>query len=117
MIKMSIGLTRISSLSREEFRDYWLNRHAPLVRSVSDVLGIRRYTQIYPELAESGLPGAENVVFDGVAEIWFDDIETVTVRHMEPAAKRAARKLRDDEAKFIDRNRSCLWWGTEITII
>ena len=40
MIKLSFCLTRKDHLTREEFQDYWINIHAPLVKSVSKDLKI-----------------------------------------------------------------------------
>ena len=47
MIKLTFCLVRLPTLSREQFQDYWLNTHAPLVASVKDVLRIRRYVQLH----------------------------------------------------------------------
>lgn len=47
MIKLVFCLKRKEGLSREEFLDHWINRHAPLVRGFAGPLGIRRYVQNY----------------------------------------------------------------------
>ena len=46
MIKLSFCLTRKDHLTREQFQDYWINKHAPLVKSVSKDLKIIKYYQI-----------------------------------------------------------------------
>ena len=39
MIKLTFCLKRKPDLTREKFRKYWLENHAPLVRSVQDDAG------------------------------------------------------------------------------
>jgi hypothetical protein len=45
MIKLVFCGRRRNDLSEEEFYDYWLNKHAPLVESKVSALRIRRYVQ------------------------------------------------------------------------
>ena len=47
MIKLTFALVRLPHLSREQFQDYWLNTHGPLVASVRETLRIRRYVQLH----------------------------------------------------------------------
>ena len=47
MIKLTFALVRRPELTREQFQDYWLGVHAPLVASVRDALRIRRYVQLH----------------------------------------------------------------------
>ena len=47
MIKLSFCLTKKDELSLEEFQNYWLNNHAPLVKQVSNDLKIVKYTQLH----------------------------------------------------------------------
>ncbi len=44
MIKLSFCLTKKDELSLEEFQNYWLNNHAPLVEQVSNDLKIVKYS-------------------------------------------------------------------------
>lgn len=63
MIKLMYILKRKDGMSREEFKDYWLNTHAPMVLKLPN---LRRY------VINIALGNAE---FDGVAELWFDSKE------------------------------------------
>ena len=45
MLKLVDNIRRRSDVEPEEFYRYWKDEHGPLVRSVADVLGIRRYVQ------------------------------------------------------------------------
>ena len=79
MIKLSFCLTRQSHLSRSEFQDYWINKHAPLVKSVSKDLKILKYDQIHCQnfdyldtlrrarVPEGDLPHD----YDGIAELYW----------------------------------------------
>ena len=74
MIKMSLFITRRSDLTREQFNDYWLNKHWPIVRTVSKVkTHTRRYVQLH-NLGQTP-QGYAALPFDGVAEAWFDSLD------------------------------------------
>ena len=47
MIRLVFALRRKPTLSRAEFQDYWLNKHAPLVASFASDLDILRYVQTH----------------------------------------------------------------------
>ena len=89
MIKQVSFFKRRDDLSPEEFRDHWLNAHADVVRQLS---GIVRYVQNHGLEPRSG--------FDGIAEVWFEDIESM--RNVVDTPELAA--IRSDEENFIDLN-------------
>ena len=121
MIKLTFCLVRLPHLSREAFQDYWFNTHGPLVRSVGEVLGVRRYVQTHslPDAASEALQASRGgpPSFDGVAELWYDSLEDLGVRMQDPAARAAAQLLLEDERRFIDLAKSPLWWGEEKPVI
>jgi uncharacterized protein (TIGR02118 family) len=110
MIKIVFCLRRREGLSREDFQRYWLEHHGPLVRAHGAALGIRRYTQAHslPDRLSLSVAGPRNSPepFDGVAELWFDDLESVGVAARTPEGRAAAELLLDDEREFIDLERS-----------
>lgn len=113
MVKVVFCLRRRDGVSAEEFSRYWREEHGPLVRSRAGDLGIRRYVQSRP-LVGSGAASLAAVrgateQFDGVAEIWFDDLESISPESLDGAGRRAARELLADEARFIDLERSSIW--------
>lgn len=61
MFKAVILLARVEGTSREEFRVWWLERHAPLARSLP---GLRRLVFNVVE--------GDDAPYDGVSELWFD---------------------------------------------
>lgn len=62
MYKATICLTCKDGMSREEFREYYEDSHAPRVDGVP---GIRRYTLAFSE--------ADDSPYDSIGELYFDD--------------------------------------------
>ncbi len=126
MIRITFCLTKRDELSLEEFQDYWLNKHAPLVKSVASDLRIKKYVQLHtrewPEndaarASRAGSLDAAPAIYDGVAELWWDSLEDLRAATETDQGRAAGRLLLEDEAKFIDFARSPLWYGEEHQII
>jgi len=122
MIKLTFCLRRKKGLSHEEFHDYWLNNHGPLVRKQMKALKIRKYVQVHqlnePTLND-GIRKSRNAPpgYDGIAELWYDSVESINAnRHNDPT-KEAGRILLEDERNFIDLENSPLWFNEEHIII
>lgn len=122
MIKLTFCLHRKPGLTLEEFQDYWLNNHAPLVKSHAKALRIQRYVQAHssdPAFSDAvRKPRAGDLnkapeIFDGVAQLWFNSFEDMAVSSNDPAAIQAGKALLEDEAKFIDLASSPLWFSQE----
>lgn len=125
MIKITYCLTRKPGLSRAEFQDYWFNRHAPLVASHRETLRIVRYVQLHTgeytmtdaiRASRAGSLEAAPAIYDGVAQLWWANLDDLAATGTEPDAIAAGRALLEDEAKFIDFAKSPLWFGEEKTI-
>jgi hypothetical protein len=110
---MTFVLKRLPSLSQEAFNDYWLNTHAPLVRSHAKTLGIRRYEQFHvalPDMAEATRTSRDAVPgYDGMALIEFESEAALTSGAGDPEFAAAAR--------FVDLPRSSIWFNHVHTII
>lgn len=121
MIKLTYCLTRLPALTRAQFQDYWFNTHAPLVKSVSEILRIKRYVQLHSldesVSAQIRASRAGPAQYDGVAQLWWDSFEDMARIAAHPQAAEAGARLLEDEKKFIDLARSPLWYGEEKTII
>lgn len=121
MIKITFCLHRRPELTREAFQDYWLHQHGPLVRSVKDALRIQRYVQAhalstpYDEAIGAARGAAES--FDGIAEIYWANLEDLAASMTSPEGRKAGRLLLEDERKFIDLARSPLWFNREYEIV
>lgn len=67
MTTAHIWLRKKAGMSDEEFRDYWLNTHAPIARR-----GYEHLTGYVVHLV-TGVPQGQERPFDGVAELTWDD--------------------------------------------
>jgi uncharacterized protein (TIGR02118 family) len=96
MVKLIYCITRKPGLSVEEFQRYWRQTHAPIAARIP---GVRRYVQCHtlPELYS----GENAPVYDGAAELWFDDYESFRSAMRSPEVQAA----REDERKFIDHGK------------
>ena len=92
MVKLIAFFKRKPGLSVEEFQKHWRTHHAELVTRQH---GLRRYVQNHT-LSSAYRDGEP--VYDGVAEAWFDNTESM--RKIAPSAE--YRAVREDEANFID---------------
>ena len=121
MIKLVFCLTRKDGLTREEFQTYWRENHAPLVAARAEVLKIRRYVQVHslPAEAQVATRASRNAPaeFDGVAELWWDSWDVLAENGANAAAVQAGAELLEDERRFIDLERSPLWWTEEHEIV
>jgi uncharacterized protein (TIGR02118 family) len=97
MIKVLGLLTRKPGISHEEFVRHWFDIHGPLAHAVP---GVRRYVQSHivgtrtrPDIPET------DVEVDGIAELWYDDMEMMQRAGASPEMK----ALTDDGALFIGR--------------
>ena len=87
MSKQITYLKKRPDLAWSEFETHWRTRHAEVV---CELPGLRRYVQNH-----MAAPGA---AFDGIAEVWFDDIDAMRANVGHPALD----AIRADERNFID---------------
>ena len=86
------------------------------------MLRIRRYVQTHARTSEVGAAqsaarGSELDAYDGQAELWWDSLDDVVAAASTPAGQQAALELLEDERRFIDHERSPLWFGEEHAIV
>ena len=121
MIKLTFAVRRRADVDPGEFHRYWRDEHGPLVRSFQSVLGIRRYVQVhrvdtpFNDVLRQSRGALEP--FDGTAEVWWDDLDSLAAGTSTPEGVSAAQALLEDEARFIDLGRSALWLGEEVEVI
>ena len=121
MIKLSFCVRRLDSVPEEEFHRYWRDEHGPLVRSVKDDIGVVRYVQTHTIASplNDALRDSRSALepFDGVAELWWDSIESFIAGSSSEAGRKAGALLLEDEKRFIDLERSSLFVAEETVII
>lgn len=101
MIKFTILLVRKPSLTHAQFVDHHRDVHAELFMSVPVVKAtVRRYVQQHTLPVE--LPGMPPVKYDGMTELWFDNVEAIGRLFSDPEY---LERIRPDEASFLDLER------------
>lgn len=98
MVKLVYCISRKPELSPEEFSHYWEHVHGPIGRRIP---GLRRLVQSHAVAHPRGFPPAD---FDGVAELWFDDLSALVAARRSPEWRAST----EDEANFIDPGRCAL---------
>jgi len=113
MIKISVFLTRRADVSLTHFSAYWKEHHWPLLLSQPEVKdNTRHYIQVH-RLPED-LPGIPTAPYDGIAELWVDDLAAVAAIF---TSDNYNTIIVPDEATFIDRSKTLLMFSTENRIL
>lgn len=95
MVKAFNFFKRKPGLSVDDFRNYWLNEHAAIIRAIPE---LRKY------VASITLPSAyrnHEPLYDGISEVWFDDEDAM--RRNDTPPRRAAH---EDDAEFVDMSKA-----------
>jgi hypothetical protein len=113
MVKVVFAARRRKELSAKEFQEYWLTKHGPLARSFADALRACRYVQSHTISEDIGAAfrqarGVKDT-YDGIAEVWWESLETMTAIGSNAKGIEAARTLMEDEARFIDFEKSAMF--------
>jgi uncharacterized protein (TIGR02118 family) len=95
VIKLVYCVNKKQGLTDEEFFQYWLNVHAPMGARIS---GLRKLVQSH----RITVPGDQyQPDYDGVAELWFDDVESMLSARSSDEWKESTA----DEANFVDHTK------------
>ena len=121
MIKLVFCLRRRPELSRDEFQTYWRTTHAALVSERAAAIGAVRYVQVHTahddlnEMLRATRGGPEP--YDGVAELWFENRESLVASFGTDEARLAGAELLQDEREFIDLASSPIWLADEHVVV
>lgn len=107
-VKMVFPLKRQRHFSHAEGKRYWLDVHGPIVAAVP---GLRRYVQSHT--IDAAYRYAEPR-WDGVAQLWLDDVAAVQRMLIDPAFKDVAWA---DTIKFVDMATVESFVGEEYPVI
>lgn len=119
IVKLHYPLRHVAALSRVDAQLDWHVNHGPLIRSQADASGILRYVQVHrvEDPLEAALRQARGTLaepFTGHAELWFD---RNALAGDAPEARAAGRRAIEDEARFIDFQRSSIFLAKEHVLI
>jgi uncharacterized protein (TIGR02118 family) len=107
MIKLVYCITRKASLTDEEFFRYWENVHGPIGARIPR---LRKLVQSH----RLSVPGDRyRPDYDGMVELWFDDIEALLAARQSPEWKAST----EDEVNFIDHNHVAYFVSEERIIL
>jgi len=97
-------------MSREEFKDYWMNRHGPFFMENADTMGAKKYVQSHTldTPINEGLRTSRGMLpeYDGVAEVWFESEQALMEGMSSPEGQKLGDALLADERNFIDHSKS-----------
>jgi uncharacterized protein (TIGR02118 family) len=108
MVKLIYCISKLSHLSVEEFQTYWRKTHGPIAGRIP---GLRRYVQCHTAPETYGR--AQEPGFDGAAELWFDDLDSMRAAMASPEVKAAL----EDEKNFIDHSRVASFVTVEKVVV
>jgi uncharacterized protein (TIGR02118 family) len=107
MVKLVYCITKKAGLTDEEFFRYWKDVHGPIGAGIPR---LRRLVQSRRVV----IPGDKyQPTFDGMAELWFDDVDALLAARQSPEWKASS----DDEANFIDRHKVAYFVTEECVIL
>lgn len=107
MIKLVYCITKKSDMTYDEFYDYWKNVHGPIGARIP---GLRRLVQSHRIIAANNGRPAD---FDGMAELWFDDMAALSEARKSPEWQASG----EDERNFIDKNKVAYFVSEEHEIV
>ena len=115
IVKLYYPLRCHGGVNEADAQRDWHTNHGPLIRRQAAGSGILRYVQVHrtPDALESQLRSARGVTVDGYmghAELWFD---RAALSGATPERRIASERAVEDERRFIDSKRSCLWLAKE----
>ena len=110
MIKLVMCLHRRSDLTREQFLDYWLNKHGPFFQDNATTMRAKRYVQGHTidTPLNDGMRSSRGMLpeYDGVAEVWFESEQDLMEAMSSAEGQKLSAALLEDDGNFIDHSKS-----------
>ena len=110
MIKFVMCIRRHPDMTREQFQDYWLNKHGPFFMKNTETMRVKKYVQSHTidTPLNEGLRDSRGMLpeYDGVAEVWFESEQDLTEAMSSPEGQKLSSALLEDEGNFIDHSKS-----------
>jgi uncharacterized protein (TIGR02118 family) len=113
MLKLDILIVRNPNMTHDQFLSYWRDRHALLFSSQPIVKKtVRRYVQ--SRIVSNAPQGAFLAPFDGIAQIWYDNVGGF-LEYVQSSNYKDV--IRPDEERFTDPRRVQFIFSEETPII
>ena len=110
MIKFVMCIYRHPDMTRQQFQDYWMNKHGPFFMENAHAMRARKYVQSHTidTPLNEGLRRSRGMLpeYDGIAEVWFESEEDLMEAMSSPEGQKLSAALLEDEGNFIDHSRS-----------
>ena len=110
MIKFIMCITRHPNMTREDFQDYWMNKHGPFFMQNAAAMRAKKYVQSHTvdTALNEGLRSSRGMrpEYDGVAEVWFESEEDLIEGMSSSEGQQLGAALLEDEGNFIDHAKS-----------
>lgn len=94
MVRVHIWIRKRHGMTAEEFRDRWLNEHAPIARDGYEHL------KSYTVNLVTRVPEGQETPYDGVAELTWDDRDGFKADMQSEVAARSTEDLKEFAASF-----------------
>ena len=107
MIKLVYCITKKPGMTDEAFFHYWEHVHGPIGARIP---GVRRLVQSHVVHVPGDARAAD---YDGMAELWFDDMEALLAARRSPEWRASS----EDEKSFIDHGKVAYFISTEHPIV
>lgn len=119
MIKLTYLIKKRPDLTEEEFLHYWRRMYAPVVRTHAHMLQLSRFVMskhldTVCNMCVAKSREKEVTGYDGIAEFWWDSIESYQEGAGSASGITAMEELVSVERKFIDLEASQLFFNEEI---
>jgi hypothetical protein len=105
MVKVLALLPQREDISREEFHSHWLAPHGEMACGIDTLQGYVQCHRVRP-----GIPGLDEADYEGIAEVWFTDVETAAAMGEHPVY---LEKVHPDEPNFIATERIAFVFADE----
>jgi uncharacterized protein (TIGR02118 family) len=107
MIKLVYCISKKASLTDEEFFQYWEHVHGPIGARIP------RLRKLVQSHRVTIVGDAHQPAYDGIAELWFDDMEALLAARRSPEWKAST----EDEANFIDPGKVAYFVSEERVVL
>ena len=97
-------------MTREEFQDYWMNKHGPFFMENAGAMRAKKYVQSHTidTPLNEGLRSSRGMLaeYDGVAEVWYESEQDLMEAMSSSEGQKLSAALLEDEGNFIDHAKS-----------